>query len=59
MNNPEYNKLIINKRWDELASTWNTGDLTRYKYLKRYLLEYLLEQGIHKRIMDSYAITRV
>ena len=58
MDNPEYNKLIINGRLDELASTWNTGDLTRYKYLKRYLLEYLLEQGIHKRIMDNYAIKK-
>lgn len=56
MENAEYNRLIYNNKLDELASICNTGDLTRYKYIKKYLLEYLLEQKIHKRIMDSYAI---
>ena len=55
MENKEYNRLIYNNKLDELANIWNISDLTRYIYLNKYLLEYLLEKGIHNTRMDNFA----
>ena len=55
MENSEYNKLIYNNRLYELSEIWNLSDLTRYIYLKKYLLEFLLEENIHTTRMDNYA----
>ena len=57
MENSEYNRLIYSNKLDELVkvSIFNIDDLTRYKYLNKYLLEYLLEKDIHTKRMDLYA----
>ena len=55
MENSEYNRLIYNNKFEELANIWNISDLTRYKYINRYLLEYLLARNIHNTRMDNYA----
>ena len=56
MENSEYNRLITNNKLNELKEIWNIGDLTRYSYHKKCLLEYLLEKNIHTTRMDNYAI---
>ena len=53
MENSEYNNLIINNKLQDLASINNLNDLVDYKYLNLYLIEYLLKEGIHTKIMDS------
>lgn len=54
MENNEYNRLIFNNIVNELANITNYSDLTRYKHLNKYLLEYLLENNIHTTRMDNY-----
>ena len=56
MENKEYNNLIYNNKFDELANICNISDLTTYKYINKYLLEYLLARNIHTTRMDSYAV---
>lgn len=53
MENYEYNNLIINNELDKLANINNQNHLVEYKYLKLYLIEYLLMNNIHTKIMDS------
>lgn len=53
MENYEYNNLIINNELDKLANINNQNHLVEYQYLKLYLIEYLLKNGIHTKIMDS------
>ena len=55
MENKEYNRLIYNNKLNELSEIWNISDLTRYDYLNKYLLEYLLEKDIHTTRMDNHA----
>ncbi len=55
MDNPEYNRMIYHGKLKELSEINNLSDLTRYQYLHRDLLEYLLEKNIHTTRMDSYA----
>lgn len=55
MENNEYNRLIYTNKLNELSEIWNISDFTRYKYLNKYLLEYLLEKNIHTTRMDNYA----
>ena len=59
MENNEYNRLIRNNKLEELSEIWNISDFTRYKYLNKYVLEYLLEKGIHNTRMDNYAINDI
>ncbi len=54
MENSEYNKLIINNKLNELSEIWNLYELTRYTYLGKPLLEYLLKNKIHSARMDNY-----
>ena len=54
MENKEYNRLIYSGKLNELADIWNISDLTRYIYLHKYLLEFLLEKDIHTTRMDNY-----
>ena len=56
MENAEYNRLVYNNKLDELANIWNISDLVQYRYLNKYLLEYLLEKNIHPTRIDNYAI---
>lgn len=53
MEKVEYNRLIINNELDKLANINIIDDLVKYQYLYRFLIEYLLEKGIHTNIMDS------
>ena len=54
MENKEYNRLIFNNIINKLANITNYSDLTTYKYLDKYLLEYLLKNNIHTTRMDNY-----
>ena len=53
MKKEEYNNLIINKRYSELGNISNISDLVMYQYNNHFLIEYLLEQGIHTERMDN------
>ena len=59
MEKREYNNLVINNELEKLANIHNVDDLIKYKYLYRFLIEYLLESGIHTKIMDNHAVNRV
>ena len=55
MNNEEYNLFVKNKDWEKLQNIRITSDLIEYQYNGRFLIEYLLEQGIHSLDMDRMA----
>lgn len=54
----EYNNLIVNNELDKLANISILDDLVEYTYQGRYLIEYLLEKGIHTKAMDQKTIYR-
>ncbi len=56
MEKKEYNELIENKEFDRLSKIDYLIDLVHYQYQGKYLIEYLLEQGIHSEEMDKYTI---
>ena len=53
MEKEEYNN-IINSNIYNLLDISNINDLVIYKYQDKYLIEYLLEKGIHNNLMDNY-----
>lgn len=53
MEEVQYNRLIIDNELEKLANINIIDDLVKYKYLNRFLIEYLLEKDIHTHIMDS------
>ena len=53
-----YYKLLENNRLEDLGNIRNTCELVDYKYKDKYLIEYLLEKGIHTKDMDDYLINR-
>lgn len=52
----KYIKLIEEKQYNELSNINFINELIEFKYKDKYLIEYLLEQGIHSDKMDNYLI---
>ena len=50
----KYIELIKNNNYEELANINFIDELVKYKYQDKYLIEYLLEKGIHGSEMDDY-----
>ena len=49
----KYYEMIQRKDWESLAKISRTSDLAYYQYEGKYLLEYLLERGIHNANLDD------
>ena len=54
MKEQAYIELLKSQKYDELANIKFVCDLVEYKYDGKYLIEYLLEKGIHSNEMDNY-----
>ena len=50
----QYIELIENKKYNNLSNISFISELVEKKYQDKYLIEYLLEQGIHSEKMDIY-----
>ena len=50
----KYLELLKNKEYERLANISFIFELSEIKYQDKYLIEYLLELGIHSKPMDEY-----
>ena len=52
-------ELLKNKDYESLSNLTFLDNLVEYQYDNKYLIEYLLELGIHSTKMDDYLIHHV
>lgn len=52
----KYIELLLNKKYLELSNINFIDELASIKYKGKYLIEYLLELGIHSENMDNYLV---